>query len=161
MKNALRHGGFDQLDHVILEELQANGRISVADLARKIFLSQPAVHNRIKRLERAGIIRRYAAILDRQAAGYDLLAFIRISIGEHTRDRFECWSERVADLPEVLECYRTAGSYDLLLKVTARDSADLDRFIAAHLMTLPGVAKIETSLALNEMKSTTAIKIGE
>ncbi|CAG0973798.1 partial HTH-type transcriptional regulator LrpC, partial [Anaerolineae bacterium] len=63
--------GFDQLDYAILKELQVNGRVSVADLGRKIHLSAPAVYQRIKRMERAGVIRQYVALIDREAAGYD------------------------------------------------------------------------------------------
>jgi Lrp/AsnC family transcriptional regulator, leucine-responsive regulatory protein len=130
MKKTLQNSGFDKLDYAILEELQANGRISVADLARKVYLSQPAVHNRIKRLEKAGVIKGYAALVDREAAGYDLLCFIRVSIQTHTRELFDCWHAKVESLPQVLECYRTAGSYDLLLKVVVADHKALDQFIA-------------------------------
>lgn len=159
MKSTLEHGGFDKLDYVILEELQNNGRISVADLARKIFLSQPAVHNRIKRLERAGVIRQYVALVDREAAGYDLLCFIRASVQPHTKEQFNCWQSTIDQLPEVLECYRTTGNYDLLLKVAARSHKELDQFIENHLMTIPGIERIETNLVLNEMKSKTFLPL--
>ncbi|MBC7872067.1 MAG: AsnC family transcriptional regulator, partial [Chitinophagaceae bacterium] len=72
MSKTLFGGAIDQLDHAILEELQVNGRISVSDLARKIHLSPPAVYQRIKRLERAEVIRQYVALIDREAAGYDV-----------------------------------------------------------------------------------------
>jgi DNA-binding Lrp family transcriptional regulator len=159
MKKTLLNSGFDKLDYAILNELQANGRVSVADLARKVFLSQPAVHNRIKRLEKAGVIRGYAALVDREAAGYDLLCFIRVSVQTHTRDLFDCWEERIHGLPQVIESYRTAGSYDLLLKVVVGDHKALDQFIGTHLMTLPGVEKIETTLVLNEIKTTTMLPL--
>jgi Lrp/AsnC family transcriptional regulator, leucine-responsive regulatory protein len=159
MTNTFRDGGFDQLDLAILEELQVNGRISVADLARKIHLSQPAVHNRIKRLERAGLIRQYVALVEREALGYDLLCFIRVSVQPHTQEQFDCWQKVVSELPAVLECYRTAGSYDLMLKITLRSSKELDQFIGEHLMTIPGVDRIETSVVLSEIKATTALSL--
>jgi Lrp/AsnC family transcriptional regulator, leucine-responsive regulatory protein len=159
MKDTLHDGSFDQLDLAILEELQVNGRVSVADLARRIHLSQPAVHNRIKRLERKGVISRYVALLDRESAGYDLLCFIRVSIQPHTREQFACWQSGISQLPAVLECYHTAGSYDLLLKIALRSPRELDQFISEHLMTLPGVDRIETSLVLNELKSTTSLAL--
>jgi len=73
-------GAFDRLDRAIVEELQVNGRISVADLARKVYLSPPAVYQRIKRLERAGMIRQYVALVSREMAGCDLMCFIRLSL---------------------------------------------------------------------------------
>jgi Lrp/AsnC family leucine-responsive transcriptional regulator len=159
MKKILLEAGFDQLDLAILDELQQNGRLSVADLARKIHLSQPAVHNRIKRLEREGIIRQYTALIDREAAGYDLMGFIRISIQPRTRENF-CEAQRILnDSPEVMECYRTSGNYDLMLKVLVQDHKALDSFIQSVLMSLPGVERIDTELVLNEIKTTTALQL--
>jgi Lrp/AsnC family transcriptional regulator, leucine-responsive regulatory protein len=151
--------GFDQLDHAILRELQVNGRISVADLGRKIHLSAPAVYQRIKRMERAGIIRQYVALIDREAAGYDLLCFIRMSIQPHTNAQLDEVQQRVEGLNGVLECYHTAGSYDLLLKVVTHNHKALDEFIREQLMTIAGVEKIETSVVLGEMKTTTALAL--
>lgn len=159
MANAFFQDGFDQLDRAILEELQVNGRISVADLARKIHLSPPAVYQRIKRLERAGVIQQYVALVDREAVGYDLLCFIRISVQPHTDALMQAFQQAVAVLPQVLECYRTAGSYDILLKVVVPNHRQLDQFIRDHLMSLTGVERIETSLVLNEMKYTTAYQL--
>ncbi|MBC8099323.1 MAG: Lrp/AsnC family transcriptional regulator [Armatimonadetes bacterium] len=156
-KSVFDGGAFDQLDRAILEELQRNGRISIADLARIVFLSPPAVYQRIKRLERAGIIRHYVALLDHELAGYDLMCFIRVSLEKHNREHIEQMHERVAASTAVLECYHTAGTYDLLLKVVAADHRALERFISEQLMTLPGIEKIETSVVLNEIKTTTAI----
>ncbi len=159
MPNSLLDGGFDQLDHAILKELQSNGRISVADLARKIHLSSPAVYQRIKRLERAGVIKGYVALVDREAAGYDLLCFIRLSIQPHSKDSLGQFAAAVEVHPAVLECYHTAGSFDLLLKVVVRNQRELERFVNEQLMTIEGVERIDTSLVLTEMKSTTALRL--
>lgn len=159
MSKSVFEGAFDQLDRTILEELQVDGRISIADLARKIHLSSPAVYQRIKRLERAGLITGYVALIDREQVGYDLLCFVRLSLQQHSRERLEQVQIAIAALKEVMECYHTAGSYDLLLKVIARDHRALERFISDHLMTLQGIEKIETSVVLSEMKSTTVITL--
>ncbi|MBI1258606.1 MAG: winged helix-turn-helix transcriptional regulator [Chloroflexi bacterium] len=159
MAKSLFDSGFDQLDRAILEELQVNSRISVADLARKIHLSPPAVHQRIKRLEREGVIQQYVALLNREMVGSDLLCFIQVSIQPHTKAQLDGFQAAIEALSVVLECFRTAGSHDLLLKVALRDHKELDRFIADHLMTIPGVDRIEVSPVLNEMKSTTAFKL--
>lgn len=149
--------GFDNLDYAILEELQQNGRISVADLARKIHLSQPAVHNRIKRLEKSGVIRQYVALLDREVLGYDLLCFIQISV--RSGEQINPLLAKIKTLPEVLEVYRLAGEFDLLLKVVMANTKNLDHFIEKHLASLDGIGRIQTSLVLNEAKSTTAVKV--
>ncbi len=159
MANTLSEGGFDQLDHAILNELQRNGRVSVADLARKIHLSSPAVYQRIKRLERSGVIQQYVALVDREAAGYDLLCFIRVSIQPHTKESMSQFQATVANHPAVLECYHTAGSFDLLMKVVTHNQKELERFVSDDLMTISGVERIETSLVLTEMKRTTALKL--
>lgn len=159
MKRFLLDSGFDQLDIAILDELQADGRMSVADLARKIHLSQPAVHSRIKRLEREGIIQKYVTLLDREAAGYDLLCFIRITLQPHSREVF-CNAQKILEmLPNVLECHRITGGGDLLLKVVLRDRHDLEHFIEAHLMVINGIDRIDTDLVLNEIKHTTALRL--
>jgi DNA-binding Lrp family transcriptional regulator len=159
MPKTIFDGDFDQLDQSILEALQANSRISVADLARQIHLSAPAVHQRIKRLERAGVIQKYVALLDREAVGYDLLCFIRVSIQPHTKTHLDGFQAAICRLSSVLECYRTAGSFDLLLKVAVPDHKALDQLISDHLMIIPGVERIETSPVLHEIKSTTALKL--
>jgi Lrp/AsnC family transcriptional regulator, leucine-responsive regulatory protein len=159
MSAILLNGGFDQLDLAILQELQVNGRISIADLGRKIHLSPPAVYQRIKRLERAGVIKQYVALLDPETLGYGVLCFIKVSIQPHTKTRMVAFQEHIAALPEVLECYHTAGSHDLLLKVVATNNRALDQFIADHLMTLAGVDRIETNVVLSQMKSSTVLKV--
>ncbi len=159
MAKSVFEGAFDQLDRAILEELQVNGRISVADLARKVFLSPPAVYQRMKRLERAGMIRGYVALIDREQAGLDVLCFIRVSVQGHSREQMEAMRAAVGALPQVLECYHMAGAFDLLLKVVAADNRALERFISEHLMTLAGIEKIETSVVLNEFKTTTAVTL--
>lgn len=160
MANTLKSGGFDQLDHAILRELQHDGRMSVTDLGRRVHLSPPAVYQRIKRLERAGVIQRYVALVDRTAAGYDVLCYIKLSLQPHTRERWAAFQAAIDALPAVQECYHIAGSFDILLKVVARDHKALERFVADQLMTLDGVERIETNIVLNEMKVTTQLALG-
>lgn len=159
MTTFLLESGFDGLDLAILNELQQNGRVSVADLARKIHLSQPAVHNRMKRLEREGIIQEYVALVDRESAGYDLMCFIRVTLQPHSREVFCEVQHTLNAIPAVLECYRTAGTHDLLMKVVMRDHKELHRFINETLMTIPGIDRIDTDVVLDEVKSTTVLQL--
>jgi Lrp/AsnC family transcriptional regulator, leucine-responsive regulatory protein len=158
MKRTLEERGCDNLDIAILDELQANGRISVADLARKIHLSQPAVHNRIKRLEREGIITQYVALLHHEQIGYDLLCFLQITIRPHAAAVLRGIEDHIQPLPQVLECYRLTGQSDLILKVVVENHSQLNDLVAA-LNGLDGIERIETNVVLRPVKQTTRLSL--
>ncbi len=147
------------LDVAILHELQGDGRISNVELARRVHLSPPATHARVKRLEKQGYIRQYGVTLDREKAGFDLLCFIQITIQLHQPQQVEKFRTLVRLMPEVLECHHISGEYDYLLKVALRNRKDLERFVVKQLTPIPGVARIHTSLVLSEIKATTALPL--
>lgn len=149
----------DELDRAILQILQADGRISNADLARQVNLSPPAVHARVRRLEEAGIISAYVALLDWERLGYDMLCFIHISLKQHTPETVADFRAAVQGLPEVLECHHVTGEFDYLLKAAIRNRQDLERFVVDRLTPVPGIGRIHTSLALAEVKNLTALPI--
>lgn len=149
----------DELDLSILRTLQENGRISNVDLAKAINLSPPATFTRLKRLERLGYINSYVALLDWSKMGYDMICFININLQMHQPDEVEKFRQRISRLPEVLECHHVTGEFDYLLKVAIKNREDLDRFVIKQLTPIPGIARIYTSLALNEIKVTTALPI--
>ena len=149
----------DKLDQRILYELQKDARISNAELARRVNLSPPATLARVKRLEEKENIQRYAAVLDRQKAGYDLLCFVRVSLQLHDLDQVTGFHEAVQKMPEVLECHHVTGDYDYLLKVVAHNTEDLENFLVNRLTPIPGVAQIHTSLVLREVKSSTILPL--
>ena len=93
----------DGIDRSILELLQADGRVSNAEIARRVGLSAPATHARIRRLEEAGVIRQYATLLDRETMGFDMVCFISVSLQLHQFEAIERFKELVQDMPEVLE----------------------------------------------------------
>jgi len=149
----------DDIDVSILEQMQKNGRISNADLARHINLSPPATHARLKRLELAGYINDYVTLLNRGRLGYDMLCFVNISLQMHQPEEVERFRKAIEAVPEVLECFHVTGEFDYLLKVVIRNQKDLERFLVKRLTPIPGVARIYTSLVVNEVKSTTALPI--
>jgi DNA-binding Lrp family transcriptional regulator len=157
--NELSVTQLDDLDCLMLEILQADGRISNADLARQINLSPPAVHARLKRLESQGYIQSYTAVLNREALGFDMLCFIHVTIQVHQLDAVENFRRAVQLMPEVLECHHITGEYDYLLKIAVRSRKDLEHFVLSRLTPIQGIARIHTSLVLSEIKSTTAIPI--
>jgi DNA-binding Lrp family transcriptional regulator len=148
-----------KLDKAILRQLQADGRLSNVELARRVHLSPPATHARRRRLEKQGLVRQYTAVVDREKAGYDLLCFIHISMQVHQFEQVEKFRKLVRQMPEVLECHHITGEYDYLLKVALRNRKDLERFAVDRLTPIPGVARIHTSLVFTEVKSTTALPL--
>ena len=149
----------DDYDRAILDALQQDGRIANAELARRLNLSPPAVHARLRRLEEAGLIARYAALLDREKLGFDLLCFINVSLQRHTREHVDVFRDRIRGLPNVLECHHVTGEYDYLLKVVVRNRKELEHLLMEELTPIPGVAHIHTSLVLNEIKAATALPL--
>jgi DNA-binding Lrp family transcriptional regulator len=149
----------DEIDQAILRILQADGRVTNADLARQVALSPPAVHARVRRLEEAGVIQRYVALLDREAMGYELLCLINISMERHRRKDIEQVRQAVQEMPEVLECHHLTGEFDYQLKVVVRNRKELEQFVLDRLSTIPGIAHIRTSLVFSEIKSTTELPL--
>jgi len=149
----------DNIDRHILHLLQENGNLSNLELARKIHLSPPATHARVRRLEQEGVICGYTGLVDREQAGFDLLCFIQVSMQVHQLEQVERFREAVRQMPEVLECHHITGEYDYLLKVVLRNRKDLERFVVHQLTPTLGVGRIHTSLVLAEVKTTTVLPI--
>ncbi len=149
----------DSTDKLILQILQEEGRLSNAELARRVSLSPPATHARMRRLEDEGYIQGYAALLDREKAGFDMLCFVQISLQLHQPQQVEAVRAAIREMPEVLECHHITGEYDYLLKVVIHNRKDLERFVLERLTPVPGVARIHTSLVLTEVKATTALPL--
>ncbi len=149
----------DELDRNILRILQQEGSISNAELARRINLSPPATHARVRRLEEQGYIHQYTALLNPEKLGYDMLCFVHISLQLHQPDQVQNVRQAIRHLPEVLECHHVTGEYDYLLKVIIHNRKDLERFVIERLTPIPGIARIHTSLVLTQVKSTTCIPV--
>jgi DNA-binding Lrp family transcriptional regulator len=152
--------GLDDLDRAILDELQLNSRISNVELARRVALSPPAIHARVRRLEQLGYIDSYVTRLDRERVGYDLLCFVSVTLQKHSVENISTFREEICQIPEVLECHHITGDHDYLLKVVIRNREDLERFLMDRLTPIPAVERIQTSLVLSEVKSTTHLPLG-
>ncbi len=149
----------DHIDRTLLEALQIDGRMSNAELARRVDLSSPGLHKRLRRLEDAGVIRGYVALVDREAVGYDMLCFVQVTLQRHEPDAVDNFRREVQMMAEVLECHHITGEYDYLLKVVVRNRKHLERFILETLTPVRGMDKIRTSLVLSEIKATTAVQV--
>jgi DNA-binding Lrp family transcriptional regulator len=159
MIKSLRNPVLDDADRSILQELQREGNISTVELARRIHLSTPATHTRLKRLENDGYIQRYAAILDHDKLGYDLLCFVHIALQLHQSDPVERIHTALRQMPQVLECHHITGEYDLILKVAVKNRQDLEHFLMRELTPLGGMSRIHTSLVLNQVKTNNELPI--
>lgn len=148
-----------QLDRAILRELQADGHVSNADLARRINLSPPATHARVRRLEQLGYIRQYTALVDREKLGYDLLCFVQVTLQLHQPEQVRSFPEHIRQLPEVLECHHVTRDYDYLLKIIARNRQELERVLMERLTPIPGVARIQTNVVLDDVKAITQVSV--
>ncbi|MEM0948260.1 MAG: Lrp/AsnC family transcriptional regulator [Pseudomonadota bacterium] len=149
----------DATDRRILTELQRRGRISNADLSERVHLSPSACHRRVSRLETAGYIAGYVALIDRRKIGRPTTVFVEITLSGQADDVLDAFEREVARIPEVLECHLMAGTADYLLKVSAEDSEDFARIHRRALARLPGVAQMHSSFALRTVMQTTALPV--
>lgn len=149
----------DEVDMQILDILQNEAQISNSEIAKRVNLSPPATHARIKRLEKEGYINRHVVILNQEKLGYHLLSFVFMSTNIHQHEQLKVLEKALESMPEVLECHCITGEYDYLLKVANKDRRELENFIR-KLNTL-GITRIQTSLALREIKYSTVLPIRE
>jgi Lrp/AsnC family transcriptional regulator, leucine-responsive regulatory protein len=150
----------DAVDRKILVELQANGRMSLAELADKVGLSASPCLRRVRMLEKAGVISRYVAVLDQRAVGLPVSVFVSIKLERQKQDALDRFAKAIERWPEVLECYLMTGPRDYWLRVVVPDLAAYERFVKQKLTRLEGIASIESSFALEQVKYTNVLPVG-
>lgn len=138
----------DSQDHRILAVLRQDGRITNQQLAERVHLSASACSRRIARLEQAGVISGYAAIVDPQVLGQGTIVFVQITLSGQTEQDMKAFEEAVADCPAVLECHLMAGPADYLVKVAVRDLDDFSRVHRQYLACMPGVSHVQSNVTL-------------
>ena len=151
--------GIDSRDRAILRELQADGRLTNAELAGRVGLSPSACLRRVRLLEERGLIAGYAMILDQRACGLPGTAFVSIALEEQGRRALDRFERAVAAAPDILECHLLAGQADYMVRVVYRDAADLERIHSEILTQLPGVTRVQSTLSLRTVKKTTALPV--
>ena len=152
------HLNLDKTDLKILQVLQENGRLSNVELSEKVALSPSPCLRRLKQLEDAGIIQKYAAQLSPVSLGLGLQAFIRVSISK-AKDAREDFSKSVHDWPEVLSCFALTGETDYLLHAFFTDMNAFSHFVLDTLLSHHGVQDAQSSFVLKEIKNTTALPL--
>ena len=142
----------DRTDKIILTQLQRQGNMALSELAEKAGLSASSCHRRVKLLEQKGIITGYSAALDRKALGLTNEFFVEVSLAAQTEEAFEKFEKAVQRVSEFLECHLMSGQFDYLLRVIAKDAEDYERIHRTKLARLPGLQRIQSSLALRTVK---------
>jgi Lrp/AsnC family leucine-responsive transcriptional regulator len=148
----------DATDRKILELLQADGRMSLADLAEKVGLSPSPCLRRVRMLE-DGVISRYVAVLDQRAAGLPVSVFVSIKLEKQRQESLDRFAKAIERWPEVLECYLMTGSRDYWMRVVVPDLDAYERFVKQKLTRVEGIASIESSFALEQVKYTNVLPV--
>ena len=149
----------DRTDLALLGVLQAEGRISNADLAERVNLSPSATLRRVQRLEAEGVIAGYGARLDPLMLGLGLQAFVRLQLSRHDRESIERFVAQVQEWDEVVACHALTGDMDYLLHVVVSDLDHFSRFLLDHLLSTAGVADVNSSFVLRAVKDTRALPL--
>jgi Lrp/AsnC family transcriptional regulator, leucine-responsive regulatory protein len=149
----------DETDIQLLNLLQRDGRITNADLAKAVGLSAPSVLQRVRALEKAGIIKDYVTVLDAEKLGRKLTAFINVSLSLHESQPIERFRKAVGEIPEVIEVYNITGDYDFMLKVQCRDMRQYEAILRDKITKIRGIGKLNTSFVLATSKQTQEIPL--
>ena len=149
----------DRYDKLILEALQKDGRISNVHLANLVSLSESACLRRVRALEDSGMIDRYAALLSQPRVGLSGNVFVHIGLHREEESELAAFEEAVRGIPEVMECYLMTGEFDYLLRVVVSDMADFERLHRDALTRLPGVARVNSSVAIRTVQKKTELPL--
>jgi Lrp/AsnC family transcriptional regulator len=149
----------DKVDRRILDLVQREGALSVAEVASRTGLSTTTCWRRIQALEQSGVIRGRVALLDRAALGLDVTIFAHVKLSTQGRDAIAAFAEAIRERPEVLDCYTTMGEWDFMLRVVTRDIKAYEAFYLDHLSKLPNVQSINSSVTVTVIKETTILPI--
>jgi Lrp/AsnC family leucine-responsive transcriptional regulator len=142
----------DRLDRSILATLGREGRLSMSELAAKVGLTKTPVQARVKRLEKDGYIRGYAAIVDRERMGEGHVAFVQVKLSDTRSVALDAFNRAVQKVAEIEQCHMMAASFDYLLKVRTRDIAAYRRVLGERISALPHVAQTSTFVAMETVK---------
>ncbi|HEY8692755.1 MAG TPA: Lrp/AsnC family transcriptional regulator, partial [Chloroflexota bacterium] len=142
----------DRVDCALLDALQENARLTVAELGERVSLTSSPCWRRIKRLEELGLVQGYRAILSAEKLGYGVTAFVNVMMGDHAQDVLWQFEKRMAEIPEVVSCHHVSGRYDYLLEVVAIDLKSFGEFARNVLQAVPGVKELYSSFSLKAVK---------
>ncbi|MCB0705469.1 MAG: Lrp/AsnC family transcriptional regulator [Saprospiraceae bacterium] len=149
----------DKIDRQILSLLQEDAKQTIKEIAAKLGLTTTPVHERIKRLEREGVIKGYRAMLDRRKIGLPLMAFCNVTLENHKAEYIEKFQEDVWHLEEVVECYHIAGLFDYLLKIVVADMDTYQFFVAKKLAAIENIGRVQSFFVMTDIKEARILPI--
>ena len=149
----------DAKDRRILAELQRDSRLTMQELAERTGMSSSACWRRVRSLEEAGIIDRYAVIVNARKAGFGLSSIVHVSLARHEQKHVDNFVREVSRHPEILECFATSGEADFHLRVVVEDIDAYNRFLDDFIFRLPGVSQVRSNIVLKEIKADTALPL--
>jgi Lrp/AsnC family leucine-responsive transcriptional regulator len=149
----------DVIDKKLLEYLQEDCKKTNKELSHLLNLSVTAIYERIKKLEREGIIERYVGLINKTKVERDFVVFCHIKLLQHRKEYLTTFEKAIQELDEVMECFHVSGDYDYIIKVLVRDMAAFRDFMVMKLTTLDHIGSTHSSFMINEVKHTTAITI--
>lgn len=155
----LKERVLDRIDHKILRQLQNNGRLTNADLARSVNLSPTPCLERVRRLEADGYILDYVALLNPEKLGAGVISFIQVLLDRTNPDVFERFKKQVGLCPEVMECHMVAGGFDYLLKVRTSSMIEYRDFLGETLARMSDIKQTHTYVVIEEVKATHSITV--
>ena len=143
----------DSIDRRLLAELQAEGRVTNVDLARRVGLTAPPCLRRVRALEDDGVIRGYHAELDASKLGFTITVFAMVSLKSQAEEDLRAFENHIKALPEVRECHMLNGEIDFILKIVSKDLQSFQEFLTSKLTPAPNVASVKTSLTIRTAKN--------
>ena len=149
----------DEVDLKILDFLQKDANLTAKELSAKLSLSSTPIYERIKKLENAGVIKKYVALLDPEKLNQHLMVFINITIKEHNQVRRTAFLEKLLSLEDVLELYHTSGSHDFMAKVRVENIKQYRDFLVNKVAPIQNIGDIDSQIVLDEIKLTTEVRL--
>lgn len=150
---------FDNKDIEILKLLQSDARMTTAEIAERVNLSQSPCWRRINRYEQEGVIKGKVNLLDREKLGMEMVVFTSINLSITNRDALEAFEAEITKFPEVVECYTMTGMFDYMLKIIARDIRHYEQFVRNHLAQLPNIREMHSHVSVTKIKDTTELPL--
>ncbi|HDL19517.1 MAG TPA: Lrp/AsnC family transcriptional regulator [Bacteroidetes bacterium] len=149
----------DKTDRKILRILQANGRITNSDLAKKIGISPPPILERVKKLEKNRVIKKYAALIDPQSIGIETFTFVEVILSRHGKDVVTLFIQAIQEIDEIMECHHVTGDADFLLKIAVKNIPAYENLVLHKLTELPDIQHLKTMVILSTPKNKTELNI--
>ncbi|HMB63165.1 MAG TPA: Lrp/AsnC family transcriptional regulator [Eudoraea sp.] len=147
----------DPIDRKLLSLLQSDCKKTTKEYAHHLGLSTTAVYERIKRLEKTGIVTRYVALINKKKVGMAFLIYCHVRLIQHTKENVLQFEREILRLEEVAECYHISGDYDYILKIHVSDMEAYREFMVTKLTAIKNIGSTQSSFAINEVKHSTAV----